>query len=99
MYDNGICTSNWSNEPPSYFSSSSYQLTHTRLFDRGVHLRDLVLCHTALPDKLDDDLINFRKVAQMSHIFRDLMSLQNASSPVHGNMDLVNTIRVSHSVC
>ena len=64
-------------------------------FFRGVHLKDLILSNTALPDKLDNNLINFRKMAQMSNIFRDLMSLQNASSPVHGNMDLVNTIRVS----
>ena len=64
----------------------------------GVHLRDLVLSHTALPDKLNDDLINFRKMAQMSHVFRDLLSLQSATCPVHSNMDIVNTIRVSAPV-
>ena len=61
---------------------------------RGVHLRDLVLSNTALPDRLDGDIINFRKMAQMSNIFRDLLILQNLSCPVQGNMDLVNTIRV-----
>ena len=63
-----------------------------------MHLRDLVLSHTALPDKLNDDLINFRKMAQMSHVFRDLLSLQSATCPVHSNMDIVNTIRVSAPV-
>jgi len=63
---------------------------------RGVHLKDLILLHTALPDWLDDDYVNFRKMAQLSLIFAELTQVQNSATlPIEPNMDLVNTVRVS----
>ena len=61
---------------------------------RGVHLKDLVLLHTALPDKTESNLINFRKMAQLSIILTELMEVMNLTLPVEPNMDLVNTIKV-----
>ena len=61
----------------------------------GVHLKDLILLHTALPDKIDSNLVNFRKMAQLSNIFTHLMQVQNAVLPLEANIDLVNTIRAS----
>jgi hypothetical protein len=58
-------------------------------------LKDLILLHTALPDKIDSNLVNFRKMAQLSNIFSHLMQVQNAVLPLEANIDLVNTIRVS----
>ena len=61
---------------------------------RGVHLKDLVLLNTALSDKVEGVLVNFRKMAQLSITFTELMLVQNSSLPVEPNMDLVNMIRV-----
>jgi len=66
--------------------------------DRGVHLKDLILLHTALPDWVDDIYVNFRKMVQLSMIFTELMQVQNATLPIEPNMDLVNTVRVRSSV-
>jgi len=64
---------------------------------RGVHLKDLILLHTALPDWHDDVYVNFRKMAQLSMIFTELMQVQNATLPIEPNMDLVNTLRVRNT--
>lgn len=62
----------------------------------GVHLKDLILLNTALPDRIDSILINFRKMVQLSFIFSELMQLQNNSAlPIIPNLDLVNTIRLA----
>jgi len=61
---------------------------------RGVHLKDLILLHTALPDWVEDVYVNFRKMVQLSMIFTELMQVQNATLPIEPNMDLVNTVRV-----
>ncbi|CAH1791529.1 unnamed protein product [Owenia fusiformis] len=61
----------------------------------GVHLKDLILLHTALPDWIEPNMLNFRKMVQMSVIFTELMHLQNTSVPIEANMDLVNTLRLS----
>ena len=68
------------------------------LYYRGVHLKDLILLHTALADKLNNSLVNFRKMAQLSIIYTELMQVQNASLPVEPNLDLANTLRVSSYV-
>ena len=68
------------------------------LYCRGVHLKDLILLHTALADKLNNSLVNFRKMAQLSIIYTELMQVQNASLPVEPNLDLANTLRVSSYV-
>ena len=61
-------------------------------------MKDLILLHTALPDKIDSNLVNFRKMAQLSNIFSHLMQVQNAVLPLEANIDLVNTIRVSAEI-
>ncbi|PVD25412.1 hypothetical protein C0Q70_13068 [Pomacea canaliculata] len=62
----------------------------------GVHLKDLISLHTALPDRAEGGLLNFRKMAQLSSILRELTRLQGHDSvPVDANMDLVNTLRLS----
>ncbi|XP_059173320.1 ras guanyl-releasing protein 3-like isoform X1 [Physella acuta] len=62
----------------------------------GVHLKDLISLHTALPDRVDGNLLNFRKMAQLAIILRELTRLQGLDSiPVDANMDLVNTLRLS----
>ena len=66
---------------------------------RGVHLKDLILLHTALPDRVEGNLINFRKMAQLSLILRELTKLQTHDSipGVYADMDLINTLRVGNS--
>ena len=64
-------------------------------FNSGVHMKDLILLNTALPDRVEGGLINFRKMAQLSITFTELMKLQNSMPPVEPNMDLVNTLRVT----
>ncbi|XP_033115853.1 ras guanyl-releasing protein 3-like isoform X3 [Anneissia japonica] len=61
----------------------------------GVHLKDLVLLHTALPDKTEKSHINFRKMAQLMVTFEELMRLTHMKPPVEPNMDLVNMLKVS----
>ncbi|CAG0899928.1 unnamed protein product, partial [Cyprideis torosa] len=61
----------------------------------GVHLKDLISLHVAYPDKIEKDLINFRKIAHLSIIFQELMALQTTPLPLEVNMDLVNTLRAS----
>ncbi|XP_052105523.1 ras guanyl-releasing protein 3-like isoform X1 [Mytilus californianus] len=72
------------------------QCIHFKIPILGVHLKDLILLHTAVPDKIEGKLINFRKMAQLSQTLRELTKLQNQDSiPVCANMDLVNTLRLS----
>ncbi|XP_070578559.1 ras guanyl-releasing protein 3-like isoform X1 [Ptychodera flava] len=61
----------------------------------GVHLKDLITIHTAFPDRLENDLINFRKMAQLSMTIAELTQLQNATPPIEANMDLVNMLKAS----
>ncbi|XP_064622247.1 ras guanyl-releasing protein 3-like isoform X2 [Lineus longissimus] len=61
----------------------------------GVHLKDLILLHTALPDKIGANLINFRKMTQLSVTFSELMQVQNSSLPIEVNMDMVSILRLS----
>ncbi|GLH03754.1 Guanine nucleotide-releasing factor 2 [Gryllus bimaculatus] len=61
----------------------------------GIHLKDLVSLHAALPDRLEGDMINVRKMAQLSVIFEELEILRHSQPPFEVNMDLVNTLRLS----
>ena len=58
-------------------------------------MKDLILLNTALPDKFEGTLVNFRKMVQLSMIFSELMQVQSSTLPVEPSMDLVNTLRVS----
>nr|XP_006824154.1 PREDICTED: LOW QUALITY PROTEIN: ras guanyl-releasing protein 3-like [Saccoglossus kowalevskii] len=59
-------------------------------FQFCVHLKDLITLHTAFPDRLENDLINFRKMAQLSMTIEELTQLQNATPPIEANMDLAS---------
>ena len=49
-----------------------------------------------MPDRVEGNLLNFRKMAQLAGILRELTRLQGQENiPVDANMDLVNTLRVS----
>ncbi|GIZ03971.1 ras guanyl-releasing protein 3 [Caerostris extrusa] len=61
----------------------------------GVHMKDLISLHVALPDTVENGLVNFRKIAQLSLIFQELWELQNSVPKVAVNADLVNTLRLS----
>ncbi|XP_055948699.1 ras guanyl-releasing protein 3-like isoform X2 [Argiope bruennichi] len=61
----------------------------------GVHMKDLISLHVALPDTIENGLVNFRKIAQLSLIFQELWELQNSVPKVAVNADLVNTLRLS----
>ena len=63
-----------------------------------MHLKDLILLNTALGDKVEGELVNFRKMVQLSLTFTQLMQVATSTLPVEVNMDLVNTIRVSESL-
>ena len=60
----------------------------------GIHLKDLISLHVALPDTIEGEMINVRKMAQLSLIIQELEELQNSPTPIDVNMDLVNTLRV-----
>ncbi|XP_021923618.1 ras guanyl-releasing protein 3-like isoform X2 [Zootermopsis nevadensis] len=61
----------------------------------GIHLKDLISLHVALPDTIEGEMINIRKMAQLSLIFQELEELQNSVTPINANMDLVNMLRLS----
>ncbi|CAF4802995.1 unnamed protein product [Rotaria sp. Silwood1] len=61
----------------------------------GVHLKDIISLHVALQDRLEYDLINFRKLVQLSIVFRTLTSLQASVPPVQPNHDLINLLTLS----
>lgn len=58
-------------------------------------MKDLISLHVALPDVTDGGLINFRKIIQLSVIFKELQELQNHPLLPGANILLVNTLRVS----
>ncbi|XP_013774259.1 uncharacterized protein LOC106459203 isoform X2 [Limulus polyphemus] len=64
----------------------------------AVHMKDLISLNVALPDTDKEGLINFRKMAQLSLIFKELWELQNSRLPFNVNMDLLNTLRLSLDV-
>ncbi|CAF4280897.1 unnamed protein product, partial [Rotaria magnacalcarata] len=61
----------------------------------GVHLKDIISLHVALQDRLEYDLINFRKLVQLSITFRTLNNLQESVPPVQPNHDLINLLTLS----
>lgn len=61
----------------------------------GIHLKDMISLHTAHLDKLENDLINFRKMAQLSIIFQSVTDLQNSVPPVQENRDLIKLLQLS----
>ena len=60
----------------------------------GIHLKDIISIHTAHLDKLENELINFRKMAQLSVIFQSVTDLQNSVPPFQENRDLIKLLQV-----
>ncbi|CAF1676522.1 unnamed protein product, partial [Adineta ricciae] len=61
----------------------------------GVHLKDIISLHVALQDRFEYDLINFRKLVQLSIVFRTLTNLQVSIPPIQPNHDLINLLTLS----
>ena len=72
------------------------KMRHIQFFlESGIHLKDMISLHTAHLDKLDNDLINFRKMAKLSVIFQSVTNLQNSVPPVQENRDLIKLLQLS----
>ncbi|KAI8788025.1 ras guanyl-releasing protein 3 isoform X1 [Biomphalaria glabrata] len=85
-----------SNNNFSNYRKVYHQCTGFKIPILGVHLKDLISLHTALPDRVEGNLLNFRKMAQLAIILKELTRLQGLDSiPIDANMDLVNTLRLS----
>jgi RAS guanyl-releasing protein 3 len=61
----------------------------------GIHLKDMISLHTAHLDRLENDLINFRKMGQLAAIFQPLTNLQNAAPPLQEHRDLIKLLQLS----
>uniref|UniRef100_H3AH89 RAS guanyl releasing protein 3 n=1 Tax=Latimeria chalumnae TaxID=7897 RepID=H3AH89_LATCH len=61
----------------------------------GVHLKDLIALHVVFPDWIDDSKVNLVKMQQLYMTFSELVSLQNATSQLEPNMDLIHLLTLS----
>ncbi|KAI3376611.1 hypothetical protein L3Q82_017045, partial [Scortum barcoo] len=63
----------------------------------GVHLKDLIAVHVALPDWADKDKtrVNLTKTQQLYTILQELAQIQNTPPNIDANTDLVNLLTVS----
>ncbi|XP_043931939.1 RAS guanyl-releasing protein 2 isoform X1 [Protopterus annectens] len=63
----------------------------------GVHLKDLIAVHVALPDWLDKEktIVNLTKMQQLYAIINNLVLIQSTPPPLDANTDLVNLLVVS----
>lgn len=63
----------------------------------GVHLKDLISLHEALPDYVEDSKINVHKLQILFNHINELVQLQNTVPPLEANKDLVHLLTVSWS--
>lgn len=65
----------------------------------GVHLKDLIAVHVALPDWADKEKtrVNLTKMQQLYTILQELALIQNTPPNIDANTDLVNLLTVSVS--
>lgn len=63
----------------------------------GVHLKDLIAVHVALPDWVDKEKmrVNLTKTQQLYAILQELALIQNTPPSIDANMDLLNLLTVS----
>ena len=63
----------------------------------GVHLKDLIAVHVALPDWADKEKtrVNLTKTQQLYAILRELAQIQNTPPNIDANTDLLNLLTVS----
>ncbi|KAM9294144.1 RAS guanyl-releasing protein 1 [Gastrophryne carolinensis] len=68
---------------------------HFKIPILGVHLKDLISLHAAMPDFLDNKKINVPKLQSMYNHINELVQLQNSVPPLDANMDLVHLLTLS----
>ncbi|XP_032882835.1 RAS guanyl-releasing protein 1 isoform X2 [Amblyraja radiata] len=61
----------------------------------GVHLKDLISLHEALPDYVEDSKINVHKLQILFNHINELVQLQNTVPPLEANKDLVHLLTLS----
>ncbi|KAM4662503.1 RAS guanyl-releasing protein 1 isoform 1-T1 [Discoglossus pictus] len=61
----------------------------------GVHLKDLISLHEAMPDFLEEKKINVPKLHSLYNHINELIQLQNIAPPLDANMDLVHLLTLS----
>uniref|UniRef100_A0A4W3HZV6 RAS guanyl-releasing protein 1 n=1 Tax=Callorhinchus milii TaxID=7868 RepID=A0A4W3HZV6_CALMI len=61
----------------------------------GVHLKDLISLHEALPDYVEDTKINVNKLQTLYNHINELVQLQNTAPPLEANKDLVHLLTLS----
>ncbi|XP_039625117.1 RAS guanyl-releasing protein 2 isoform X1 [Polypterus senegalus] len=63
----------------------------------GVHLKDLIAVHVALPDWVDKEKtkVNLVKTQQLYTILNELVQVQATPPPIDDNTDLINLLTVS----
>lgn len=63
----------------------------------GVHLKDLIAVHVALPDWADKEKtrVNLAKTQQLYAILQELALIQNTPPSIDANTDLLNLLTVS----
>ncbi|XP_062996597.1 RAS guanyl-releasing protein 4 [Elgaria multicarinata webbii] len=61
----------------------------------GVHLKDLVTRHEALPDRVDGGRLNLSKLQSLYEPTWELRALQQAKPPFQANKDLVHLLTLS----
>ncbi|KAM4690316.1 RAS guanyl-releasing protein 1-like [Rhinophrynus dorsalis] len=61
----------------------------------GVHLKDLISLHEAMPDFVEDSKINVPKLHSLYNHINELIQLQNIAPPLDANMDLVHLLTLS----
>lgn len=67
----------------------------------GVHLKDLIAVHVALPDWADDQKtrVNLTKTQQLYSILHELALVQTTPPNIDANTDLLNLLTVSLYHC
>uniref|UniRef100_A0A8D0L3Q3 RAS guanyl releasing protein 4 n=1 Tax=Sphenodon punctatus TaxID=8508 RepID=A0A8D0L3Q3_SPHPU len=61
----------------------------------GVHLKDLVTVHEALPDRLEGGRLKLSKLHSLYQPLQELRELQQATHPFQANKDLVHLLTLS----
>ncbi|KAM9066016.1 RAS guanyl-releasing protein 1 isoform 2-T5 [Sarcophilus harrisii] len=71
------------------------ECTHFKIPILGVHLKDLISLHEAMPDYLEDRKVNFHKLLALYNHINELVQLQEVAPPLEANKDLVHLLTLS----
>ncbi|XP_041071049.1 RAS guanyl-releasing protein 1-like isoform X1 [Carcharodon carcharias] len=92
------------NEMTELLSSSGNYHNYRRMYSEcidfkipilGVHLKDLISLHEALPDCVEDNKINVHKLQTLYNHINELVQLQNTAPSLDANKDLVHLLTLS----